>query len=91
MHAVVVRISIDAARGDEAVKTLHAFVVPMSKQAKGFVSGCWVRSDDGTTGMSVEVFETEEDARAFAANVATPPGAPATVETVEVMEVTASA
>jgi hypothetical protein len=91
MHAVVVHLSIDPSRGDEAVQTLHSFVVPMATQAKGFNAGYWVRSDDGTKGMSLEVFESEADAREFAANASTPPGAPATIDSVDVMEVMAKA
>jgi putative acetyltransferase len=91
MHAVVVRVNIDPSRGDEAVKTLHDFVVPIAKRTKGFTGGYWCRSEDGTKGLSVEVFASEADARAFAADLSTPPGAPATIESFEVMEVTASA
>jgi len=91
MHAVVVHIKIDPARGEEATKTLHDFVVPMSKRTQGFTGGYWARSLDGASGLSVEVFDSEETARAFADNVSTPPGAPATIESVEVMEIMASA
>lgn len=91
MHAVVVRIKLDPARDEEAVTTLNEFVVPASRQAKGFKAGYWTRSADKASGVSVEIFETEADARAFADGAATPPGAPATLESVEVMEVMASA
>ena len=91
MHAVVVRVNIDTARGDEAVKMLNEMVVPMSRQAPGFKAGYWTRSADGSKGWSIEVFESEPDARAFSESVKTAPNAPASIESVEVMDVTASA
>jgi hypothetical protein len=91
MYAVVVHIKMDPARGDEAVQMLHDVVVPSSKRARGFNGGYWARSVDGATGLSVEVFETEEAARAFADGAAVPPGAPVTLVSVEVMELMASA
>jgi hypothetical protein len=91
MHAVVVHIKLDPAREEEAVKMLHEVVVPMSKAAPGFTGGYWARSLDGASGLSVEVFDTEEAARAFADGATTPPGAPATIESVEVMEIMATA
>ena len=91
MYAVVVHIKLDPARGDEAVQMLHDVVVPNSKRAPGFNGGYWARSLDSATGLSVEVFETEEAARAFADGATTPPGTPATIVSVEVMELMASA
>ena len=64
MHAVVVRVSIS----DEgpAQEFLRSEIVPMIKQAPGFVAGYWTRSDDGSNGMSMVVFESEEGAQGMA-------------------------
>jgi quinol monooxygenase YgiN len=91
MYAVVVHIDLDPARAEEAVMALHQAVVPMAKQATGFVGGYWMRSDDDRAGVSVEVFDTKANADAFAAGAVTPPGSPATISQVDVMEVMATA
>jgi heme-degrading monooxygenase HmoA len=64
MHAVVVRVSI----GDTEVaeRGLREKVVPGVSSAPGFVAGYWTRSDDGSNGLSILVFESEDAARAVA-------------------------
>jgi len=49
----------------EAKRGLDQDVVPMIKGAPGFVAAYYVALDD-THGVSIEVFETEEQARAGA-------------------------
>jgi hypothetical protein len=89
MHAVVVRVSIqDAGPAEEYLKSE---IVPRVSQAPGFVAGYWSRSEDGSNGLSVIVFESEEAARRMADQVVPPEDAPATVDEVEVREVVASA
>jgi len=61
MHAVVVRVTItdfEAAR-----KGLQEEIVPRASSAPGFVAGYWTRSEDGTNGVSMVVFDSEEGAR----------------------------
>ena len=64
MHAVVVRVSV----GDVEIaeKGLREKVVPAVSSAPGFVTGYWTRSDDGSNGLSMLVFESEDAARAVA-------------------------
>ena len=90
MHAGVVKVTINDAERAEA--GLHEQVVPNVSQAPGFVAGYWMRSDDNT-GMSVVVFESEENARGFAQRMESegPPNDAVTVDSVEVREVVASA
>ena len=64
MHAVVVKVRIDD--GANAEKQLQETVVPRVKSAPGFVAGYWTRSDDGDSGLSMLVFESEEAAKAVA-------------------------
>jgi heme-degrading monooxygenase HmoA len=66
MYAVVA--TVDITDGEAATKALAEQVIPMVKQAPGFVGGYWVRLDEGH-GTSVVVFETEEQARAGAPEV----------------------
>ena len=64
MHAVVVRVSVGNA--EIAEKGLREKVVPAVSSAPGFVAGYWTRSDDGSNGLSMLVFESEDAARAVA-------------------------
>jgi heme-degrading monooxygenase HmoA len=91
MHAVVVRVSI----GDAAVaeKGLREKVVPAVSSAPGFVAGYWTRSDDGSNGLSMLVFESEDAARAVAERFRGGTIIPetVTVSRVEIREVVTSA
>jgi hypothetical protein len=63
MHAIVVHVNVhDRA---EAKKGLDEEVIPMMKNAPGFVGAYFVALDD-SRGVSVQVFETEEQAKAAA-------------------------
>ncbi len=64
MHAVVVRVTVGDA--EIAEKGLREKVVPGVSSAAGFVAGYWTRSDDGSNGLSMLVFESEDAARAAA-------------------------
>jgi heme-degrading monooxygenase HmoA len=91
MHAVVVKVSVKDA--PVATEYLRETVVPGVSQAPGFVAGYWVRLEGGDEGNSVVVFESEEAARAAAAqireNVGSNPGI--TLNGVTVGEVVANA
>jgi hypothetical protein len=90
MHAVVVRVSISDV--ETAQKGLEEIVVPRVKQAPGFVAGYWTRSDDGSNGQSMIVFESEDAARSVAEGMRTeetPEGV--SIESAEVREVVANA
>ena len=65
--------------------------MPGVSQAPGFVAGYWTRSDDGSNGRSMIVFESEEAARAVADRIRGMVTEGATVESTEVREVVASA
>jgi hypothetical protein len=91
MHAVVVKVSIGDA--ESAQKVLHERVVPTASGAPGFVAGYWTRSDDGSNGLSMLVFEAEDGARAMADRIRGADWLPETVtlESAEVREVIANA
>jgi len=91
MHAVVVRVSI----GDPVVaeKGLRELVVPGVSRAPGFVAGYWSRSDDGSNGLSMLVFDSEDAARAIAERIRGGSMLPetVTVSRLEVREIIATA
>jgi len=91
MHAVVTKVTIRDF--EEARKGLQEQVVPRASQAPGFVAGYWTRSDDGTSGVAMIVFDSEETARAAAEMVRAGEGRPeaVTLDDVDVREVVAHA
>jgi hypothetical protein len=92
MHAVVVTVSVAAGQFENARKALTENVIPRVKQAPGFVRGYWTVSADRTSGWSIAVFKSEQDASnavAMARQAPTPPGV--TQNSVELREVIAEA
>jgi hypothetical protein len=63
MHANVVQVDIQNV--DDATKGVTETVIPNLKKAPGFVGAFFVALD-GSHGMSIAVFETEEQAKASA-------------------------
>ena len=93
MHALLVTVEIERGQEDEATEALHGIVVPGAKAEPGFVSGTWARSTDGTKGHGFILFDSEEAARAGAAQAShgPPAGAPVRFVSAEVLEVMAQA
>jgi hypothetical protein len=91
MYAVVVRVSISDF--ESARKGLEEQVVPRASQAPGFIAGYWTRSDEGTDGLSMLLFESEDNARAAEDMIRAGGGRPeaVTLESVEIREVIAHA
>lgn len=91
MHAIVGTSTIDTSRGEEAVKMAQSILANV-REAPGFVSGAFTRSADGRGGRSMMLFESEEAARAVAANARTlmPENPPVELVSLEVYEVDAS-
>jgi hypothetical protein len=94
MHAVVVRVTIHNA--DRTREVLNSQVVPQVSGAPGFKTGywTWLTSGAGLNGLSMIIFDSEENARAAGERVsAIATGAPddVTLDSVEVREVVASA
>jgi hypothetical protein len=87
MHAVVVKVTINDREAAE--KRLREETVPSVSQIPGVVAGYWTRSD-GSDGLSMVVFESEEAARAAADQVPQMISEALTLESVEVREVVAN-
>lgn len=87
MHAVVVRVNINDT--DSADKALREQVVPRVSQLPGFVTGHWTRKEDA--GLSMVIFESEEDANRLSEMVPSMVPDGVTLEGVEVREVAAHA
>ena len=94
MHAVLTHVAIS--EYEAARKMLHSDVIPMAKQAAGFVAGWWLAPADGKSGegVAVEVFESEDAAKAFVKQFESqgpPDTSLVTVESIEVREVAGNA
>lgn len=87
MHAVIVSVTINDR--DTATTNLRNEIVPMVKQAPGFVAGYWTRldTDAGTEGRGFMVFESEDAARAVVDQVQQRPAPEVTLNSVDVGEV----
>lgn len=89
MFAVFGKASLDASRMDEIVQLQNSIAIPMATAQVGHVASYIANSADGSRGASIYVFETKDQAEAFAASMKVPAGAPVTIESLEVFEVTA--
>jgi hypothetical protein len=87
MHALVVRVTVNNPAG--AQQRLQDEVVPRAVSAPGFQAGYWTR--EGNSGLSMVVFDSEENARAAAERVPSTVPDDVNLEGVEVREVVASA
>lgn len=57
-------MNLEGRKPEEAERLLNEQVIPMVKQLPGFQRGVWLRSEDGSTGMGILVFDSEEHAGA---------------------------
>lgn len=89
MYATFAVVDIDTSRRDQTENLVHEFTIPSAKSLDGFVRGVWTRSEDGSEGRGIVVFDTEEHARAAADTIrqGPPPDAPVTFRSVEILEV----
>jgi hypothetical protein len=92
MHAVVVTVRIVPDRFEESHKALKEQVIPRVRQAPGLVKGFWTVSPDKTKGLSMVVFQSQQQAETAANGVRSnplPPGV--TLDTMEIREIVAEA
>jgi hypothetical protein len=87
MHAVVVKVTVNDRESSE--KRLREETIPRVSELPGVVAGYWTRSD-GTDGLSMVVFESEDAARAAADQVPQMVSEAVTLESVEVRQVVAN-
>ena len=92
MHAIIVHVTFKPGREADAGRELEAIVVPNASKAPGFSGGYLVRSEDGTHGISVELFDSLENATEEAGRRSSgfPAEAAVTTDSDGVFEVTAS-
>jgi hypothetical protein len=93
MFVVIGQVKLVPTRRDEALKMIKERGEAMVKGMAGSRGGYWARPVDSDTQYSLWLFDTEENARAAAAvfGKGPPPGAPATMVSVEICEVVGEA
>lgn len=80
---VVVNVHIKPGRMAEAKQGLHDQVIPMWKGCPGYLQSWHINSPDGSRGMGVIVFDTEDSARSALQSLAAiqpPPDAPVSID-----------
>jgi hypothetical protein len=84
MHALVFQADFkENWQGDTAAELDQ--LVAMIKSVPGFVRGTW--ATDGKRGLSFIVFDSEESARAVAANASIPPDASVVFRSADVYQI----
>jgi hypothetical protein len=65
MHAVLIEVDVAGVDRDEGLRAVREHIVPAISHMPGFHSGTWLTGDDDGKGLSLTVWETEDDARAM--------------------------
>ena len=92
MYATVVKVTIAAGQVDAAQQVLREQIVPRISQSPGFVKGFWTTAADGTNGLSLIVWDSQQSADNGAKMIGENPMPPGvTFNNVEVREVVAEA
>lgn len=66
MHAVLIEVDVAGVDREAGLAMLRERVVPAIREMTGFHSGTWLTGNEQGTGLSLTVWDTEEDARAMA-------------------------
>ena len=61
-HALVSTVNLEGRSPEEAEKLLNERIIPMVKGLPGFDRGVWLRTVDGSKGMGIVVFDSEDNA-----------------------------
>ena len=64
MHAKIVTFQIQPGKSDEAVRLFKEYVIPAAKQQKGFKARLLLTEPGTGKGISVGLWESEEDIKA---------------------------
>jgi hypothetical protein len=93
MYAVLIEVDVAGVEREAGLAVLREQVVPGIRQLPGFQSGVWLTGGAEGRGLSLTVWDSEENARAMAERFGGGggPDMPATVARCEVREVAASA
>jgi len=92
MYGVIIEVSIEPNREEEANAMLKNMVVPRAKSHAGIVAGYWLKEVGGNILRAVQLFDTENNCKETAERIRSegpPPGAPVRLVSVNIYEVVA--
>jgi len=93
MRAVLIEVNVSDVDREAGLRGIREQLVPAISQLPGFQSGTWLMGNDDGIGLSLTIWDTEEQAQAFAGRfaVGATPQAGAAVTRCELREVAATA
>lgn len=93
MYAVLIEVDVAGVDPEAGLGALREQIVPAIRQLPGFRSGTWLTGNDEGKGLSLTLWETEDDARTMAERFGpgSSPALSASVIRCEVREVAATA
>ena len=65
MKAVLIEVNVSGVDRDAGVEGLRERIVPAISGMPGFVSGTWLTGNEAERGLSLTVWESEEQAQVF--------------------------
>jgi hypothetical protein len=92
MYGIIIDVKVDPNREEEARHMVSSMVLPRAKTHQGIVAGYWLRDMNGDLLRSIQLYDTEANARETAERIRSqgpPPGAPVTLVSVRTYEVIA--
>jgi hypothetical protein len=92
-HAVLIEVDVAGVERGEGLQGLREGIVPAIRELPGFQSGVWLTGNEAGRGLSLTLWETEENAQTMASRfgVGSSPQASARVVRCELREVAATA
>jgi heme-degrading monooxygenase HmoA len=93
VHAVLIEVDVAGVDPEQGINALRERIVPAIKTLPGFQSGTWLTGGPGGRGLSLTVWDTEENAHGMAERFGSgsSPAASASVVRCEVREVATTA
>lgn len=93
MNAVLIEVNVAGVDRDAGLEGLRERLVPAISSMPGFVSGIWLTGNHEDRGLSLTVWESNEQAQTFASQfgIGASPQAGAGVARCEIREVAATA
>jgi hypothetical protein len=92
MYGIVIDVKVEPNREEEARNMLNNMIVPRARTHQGIVAGYWFREMSSDILRTIQVYDTEANARTTADRIRSqgpPPGGPVTLVSVTTYEVIA--
>jgi hypothetical protein len=93
VYAVLIEVNVAGVEREAGLTGLREQIVPAITQLPGFQSGTWLTGNDNGQGLSLTLWDTEENAQVMAERfgIGSSPQANAMVSRCEIREVAATA